>query len=1092
MSIRKKALIAIGISLAVSMILLLVITYELMVRSVTALEQRLAVEDVRRVSAALENSVSAMSQLTLDWSAWDDAYDFVRTRDPGFLKSNLTDSVYKDMRFNLVMFTDTAGRMVYGGHYDLEHGRQAPLTPELIDEVTGGGRLLWRGGEVRNVTGIISTRQGPMIVAAHPITDTAKSKSPDGTLIIGRYISQDEINRLSRVTMFHMTIRRADDPSIPRDVRNALDSKDSGSVQIRVRDDEYVTGYEATRDIFGKNTLVLEVVIHRDIFMQGQHGAYVYYLIFLMLGLGTCALILIMLERVVLRPLTRLSRDVERLGKLGDLAARLRTGAGGELGGVASAINSMMDDLEATHSELMRQKSHKETEERYRDLVEMSPDAVFIVSAGKIVFINAAAMDMIGVYSTQEVENRPLSDFLSPSDPMKLDVWLGAGGPVLPRIELKCTRLDGNVIYVEMAGATYGIAGGEAIQIVARDETARKNAEIGLRVRLEAEKRISTISARFVGEEDIDRAMEETMEDLAELSDARRVCLAAFDRETHEALSILEWRHSTLASRLRKLHALRPDSLPLCIAAAAGGEVCIVNKSDGPDIAREIHLLAGRDTGTLIVMPLSTPAQTDGFLGLIAFADPARIAQEDIDLLRVTSEIVGNAIARKVTENKLKYIAYHDSLTGLPNRFMFSRMLDISIARATASGEGFAVMLMDLDRFKDINDTLGHAAGDAVLKLTAERLSALKRHSDFLARYSGDEFIAIIENVSGEALAAAAAGRFMAAFSSPFIQSRHEFFLSAKIGVCLFPTGGETAEDLIMNADMAMYRVKESGTDRDCEIFTAELRSELSNRKALENEMHRALERGEFELRYQPQIELETGRVVGAEALIRWNHPKHGLLMPSRFIHIAEDTGLIVPIGEWVLRTACEQCSRLDSIGGENLRIAVNLSSKQFLSAGLMTTVTGALVAADLDPTRLELEVTESTAMRDVGHTVDLLREFKGLGVRLSIDDFGTGYSSLSYLRSFPVDTVKIAGAFLRDVLRDPDSDAMVEAIITMAHSLKRKVIAEEVETAEQVEFLRGIGCDEAQGFFFSKPLRPADLEALISDGAHFDVEPNV
>jgi diguanylate cyclase (GGDEF)-like protein len=388
-------------------------------------------------------------------------------------------------------------------------------------------------------------------------------------------------------------------------------------------------------------------------------------------------------------------------------------------------------------------------------------------------------------------------------------------------------------------------------------------------------------------------------------------------------------------------------------------------------------------------------------------------------------------------------------------------------------------MLIDLDRFKFVNDSMGHKAGDVLLMTVAARLRASLRDTDTVARMSGDEFVVILSEHAEQALTPEIVERVMASVAQPVILGSKEFFVTCSIGVAAYPSDGTPADSLIEHADIAMYRAKKLGRN-NYQFYTPAMNEESLERVRIESALRNALERNEFVLHYQPQVDLQSGRIVGMEALIRWQHPELGMVPPARFIGVAEDTGLIVPIGAWVMRTACLQNKAWQDAGLGKLRVAVNLSARQFSAVDLVAGIESVLHDSGLDPACLELELTESLFMSDVTPAVELLHRMKGLGINLSIDDFGTGYSSLSYLSRFPIDVLKIDRSFVNDISHDANDAAIVASIIALAHNLRLSVIAEGVETAAQLDYLRHQGCDEMQGYYFSRPLAVPEFEQLL------------
>ncbi|MES2898825.1 MAG: EAL domain-containing protein [Pseudomonadota bacterium] len=440
----------------------------------------------------------------------------------------------------------------------------------------------------------------------------------------------------------------------------------------------------------------------------------------------------------------------------------------------------------------------------------------------------------------------------------------------------------------------------------------------------------------------------------------------------------------------------------------------------------------------------------------------------------------GNDItARKISEQRIHHIAQHDVLTGLPNRSLLQDRLGQAVHYSVRSGHPVWVMLLDLDRFKFVNDSMGHKAGDVLLMTIGARLRSALRDTDTVARLSGDEFVVVLTEHDDEHLSSDIVQRLMDAVAQPVLLGSKEFFVTSSIGIAVFPTDGNAADSLIEHADIAMYRAKKLGRN-NFQFYTPAMNEEAMERVRIESALRNALARDQFVLHYQPQVNLASGKIVGMEALIRWQHPELGMVAPNRFISVAEETGMIVPIGAWVMHTACAQTRAWQDAGLGTLRVAVNLSARQFAAPNLLAGITAVLEQTGLPASSLEIELTESLFMNDVTMAVDLMHGMKALGVSLSIDDFGTGYSSLSYLTSFPIDVLKIDRSFVNDISNDAKDAAIVASIIALAHNLKLDVIAEGVETEEQLDYLRRHDCDEMQGYYFSAPLPAAQFEQLL------------
>ena len=498
-------------------------------------------------------------------------------------------------------------------------------------------------------------------------------------------------------------------------------------------------------------------------------------------------------------------------------------------------------------------------------------------------------------------------------------------------------------------------------------------------------------------------------------------------------------------------------------------------------LALPAHMLQAHGVRSLLSAP-SQAGLESVFTLLAASTEDRPFSDADNDFLRSLAHVLSAALERHRSRERLTYLARFDGLTGLPNRGLLFDRLERVLEVARSQGTRVALLYLDLDRFKLVNDTLGHEAGDHVLVQAAHRMLACLRASDTVARLAGDEFAVLLTGLDAQADAEVVGRKVLAQLARPFEVQGQEVFISASIGVAVYPDHGLDPADLVRCADLAMYFAKNTGRN-GLRLYSEEMHAREADRLELGTRLRAALERKEFTLAYQPRVDLKTGRISGMEALLRWNHPERGPISPADFVPVLEDTGLILGVGEWVLREVAQQVVRWQAMGLSVPGVAINLSARQFASSELDAQVRAVLAETGVDPGLLEFELTESMLMHEPAKAVATLEHFRTYGFRLSVDDFGTGYSSLSYLRRFPLDALKVDRAFVRDLASSADDMAITLAIISMAHSLKLKVVAEGVETTEQLDLLAEAGCDEIQGFYFSRPVSAQDIEHLLHDG---------
>ena len=530
----------------------------------------------------------------------------------------------------------------------------------------------------------------------------------------------------------------------------------------------------------------------------------------------------------------------------------------------------------------------------------------------------------------------------------------------------------------------------------------------------------------------------------------------------------------------------QPEGRGISGMAFRSGKASIMNDYLADSRSQAFHARARRDEARSgAAFPLFARGQVVGIIAFIAIEkhtftpEFAELLQRLADNVSFALESFDRADEKTRADERIEYLASHDSLTNLPNREMFNGLLRRTIDAAERYQRRFALLFIDLDRFKVINDSLGHDAGDMLLVEIAHRLRAALRSSDVVARLGGDEFVVILEESGERDDVERVAGGLLSVLGQPLQLSGHECQTTASIGIAMYPSDGSDIQTLTKNADMAMYLAKEDGKN-GFRFFTKEIKAQSIERLTLETALRRALERDQFSLHYQPKVDMASGQITGVEALLRWMHPELGMVSPGQFIPLAEETGLIVPIGRWVMKEACAQNMAWQRRGLRPVTMAVNLSPRQFADAHLLHDIDEALLASGMSPVLLQLEVTESMVMRNVSRAIKVLDAIQSRGIRLAIDDFGTGYSSMSLMKQFPIDTIKIDRSFVRDLSTDSEDQAIAQAIISMGKALGMTVIAEGVETLEQETFLRNHACDEMQGFLFSKPLPAKQMADLL------------
>ena len=711
---------------------------------------------------------------------------------------------------------------------------------------------------------------------------------------------------------------------------------------------------------------------------------------------------------------------------------------------------------------------NEESEAKYRGLMEAAPDGMVVVNQdGEIVLLNAQAEKQFG-YRRDELLGQKVTNIIPKGFAERLiaDGTRTAAEALAQQIgtgiELNGLRKDSSEFPIEIMLSPLESAEGILVTAAIRDITVRKDAE----------KHLAQMEARYRG------LLEAAPDGMVVVNRGGEIVLLNVQAEKQ-----FGYRRDELIGQMVKNIIPEGFAERLIADAHRSAEDALAQQ-----IGSGIELNGRRKDGSEfpIEIMLSPLESAEGMLVTAAIRDittrknaEANLFQKIEALNRSNEELVRLAHAAWTMTQQMTHAAEHDALTGLPNRLLLNDRIGQAIAFAQRHENQAAVLFLDLDGFKHINDSLGHPIGDKLLQLLAKRLVNCVRTTDTVSRQGGDEFVVLISEGHQPEYAAAVSRRLLHVVAEASSIEKHDLHITASIGISIYPDDGRDAETLIKNADTAMYHAKEDG-HQSFQFFTPAMNTQAVERQSIEEYLRRALERQEFTLHYQPKINIRTGAITGVEALIRWTHPTLGSVPPLQFIPVAEDCGLIQPIGAWVLREACAQAKAWANAGLPMMTMAVNVSASQFRNEGFLDDLFTILSETGLDPSYLELELTESALMKRVEITASILSTLRGKGVRVAIDDFGTGYSSLSYLRKFPLDALKIDQSFVQQITTIPDETTIVRAIISMGRSLNLRVIAEGVETPDQLDFLKAHECEEAQGYYFSRPVPPEKLVKLL------------
>jgi|GEM_PF-2518159 len=1043
MSLHTKALLVSITAILGLLSAQYVVTREIVLQSHSRLEEEDTRANVARALGVVANELDHFEALVTDWAAWDDTYAYLRGENEAFPTENFADTA-DTFGLHAILITDCAAQPIYAQGFDTVSKQAAPL-PAALRTAVAANSLLDCGLDLKAPAGRFLVVDGTVwLVAAHPVVTSRFEGPAIGMLVFGRALDAAQTDRLVDLTQLPLSLVLAPVPSdLARD-----------GIQVIVLNAATIQGRGWFSDEHGLAPVAVQVELPREYYAHSQWLLTWLLWAFVAGGIVLVAAITIPLEKLVLARLGRLSAAVQAIGARGDRQARLSEAGSDELSHLAREINQMLGWLEQSELALRRQERES--------ILNAVPDLLFVVSRqGTIVEAHSDQPAFCGIPLAKLV-GRPLSDFaFAPA----------ALAAVQAQVEQMVVSGAPHAIEIETAGSAgaewavyeFRIVALNADEVLAlvRDVTARKRAEGTLR---------DAVAALQASEQRYMLAVQGANDGLWD-----------WDMVSNRVYYSPRWRciigdedwesYAPPDAWFSRVHPDDLERVKLALANHLGGLT--------PHFACE-HRIRHKDGSYLWVLTrglaFRRDAEVDGDDSETDTGSPWRMAGS-------MTEIAD----RKRAEEQLLYKAFHDSLTGIANRALFLDRLygaiERSRRRSTASA---AVLFMDLDRFKVINDSLGHLAGDQLLVSVAQRLQALLRTTDSVSRLGGDEFAILLEEMEHPGDLMPVVARIRQALQQPFTLNHHEVVVTASIGIVTNLGQYDQADDLLQDADIAMYRAKTLGRNRH-EVFKVALRTQAIERLELENELRKALEHDEFVLNYQPIMLLGSGQVIGFEALLRWQSPTRGRVVPDQFIPIAEETGLIIPIGEWVLRQACRQLHAWQTPPDETprLTISVNLSGVQLTHPGMCEMIRDILLETRVDPSDLKLEITESVFLTNAQQAQAVLLRLRNMGVQLQIDDFGTGYSSLSYLHQFPVHAIKIDRSFILRISEHGQTAGhgldIVKTIVNLAHDLGLEAVAEGVETAEQLLQLQGLGCQFGQGYLFARPLETEAAGAMLA-----------
>ncbi len=1049
MTLRIKTLLLISGVLASLLLVVYCAVRPLVLSEFARVERVEAQEEMKRAQTAVAWSGQKQAQGMQGWSAGGALYKWMERPDADFARRNFRAPVLKLNDLDLVAVLDTHGRPVFQASYD-DGGRTSPLPIELSHRLLqGNGNLNFDHGNSQS-GGFLGSGTGVVWLATLPITPDDGRGAARGTLVLGKKMDKGDIER-GFAALGH---------SVSVTPLSTLTPQ-----QRKVRDGDVMQSDGQThvsawlRDLDGQPLALLESSSPNTASARGLIALDAFGLVLLGCGLFSLMAAMVPLEKLVLSPLAGLNNFINDVRSSGDLSRRVLVEGDDEISHLAININSTFATLE-TFTNSLRHSEHL-----FREMAQTglgAGDAFFVLGQNSDELEWHGDIDSLLGYEHGGLP-RTWSAWLE-------HIFLTDKGRVVSTcsrsfarrevvtVEFRVIRCDGTRRYWMLRGKA--LAGTSSPSRKGEESGKGEEGSDSSSSPLVLVGVCIDISERKLAEEAL-RASQERLERIVETA-ADAIIIAEADGQ----ISFANLAAETLFGLTREEICARTFDSPAWKITSVDGTPFPPQESpfnrvrlDGQPVYEVQYSLKQADTRPLIVSVNAAPL-VDGrglFAGMVA------------SLTDVTE--------RRAMAERINYHAFRDALTGLANRTRLRDRLEHALIQRAHGEASVAVLFVDLDNFKYINDSLGHAAGDEVLMTIARRLSGSLRAGDTAARFGGDEFVILLEQMDSPRYALTVAERLLEAMREPVWADGREVFTTPSIGITFSTTGYNHPDEMLRQADAALYEAKRRGKAR-YEIYQSHLGEGATKRLQTENDLRRALQKQEFSLRYQPKCDLKTNQLMGFEALVRWEHPERGLVTPNDFIPIAEETGLIGPLGVWVLREACLQAQKWWNAGVGPLTMAVNVSSHQLRRDDMVSTVALVLAETGFAPENLILEITESAVVERTGEMLQTLNSLRDLGVRLAIDDFGTGYSALAYLRDFPFDYLKVDRQFVTKIYEPGGNSVIVSSMISLAHALSLKVIAEGVEDAFEAAHLKGLGCDIGQGYFYARPLSAHDVEA--------------